>query len=59
MIHKRSLIFNCCKVFNTEKSDMCNTATGKIRDAAMLLLLCRPLRDAVTCTFRQIRSYDS
>ena len=27
----------------TEKSELCNTATGTMRDAAMLLLLCRPL----------------
>jgi len=56
MIHKQSLIFSCGKVFNTEKTELCNTATGKIRGAVMLLLLCIPLRDAVTfCTFRQIQ----
>jgi len=56
MIHKHSLILNCCKVLNTEKSKLCNTATGTIQDAVMLLLLCRPRRDAATfCTFRQIQ----
>lgn len=56
MIHKYSLIFKCYKVFNTEKSELCNTATGTMGGAVMLLLLYRPLRDAATfCTFRQIQ----
>jgi len=43
-----------CKVTNTERNEHHNGATGTMRDAAVLLLVCRLLRDALMfCTFEK------
>jgi hypothetical protein len=43
-------------VIDTEKNELHNIATRTMREAAMLLLLRRLLRDAVTfCAFQKIR----
>ena len=48
--------FNRSKMNNTENSELHNKATRTVIDAAMLLLLCRLLRDAATfCAFKKIR----
>jgi hypothetical protein len=42
-------------MINTDSSELHSKPTRKMRDAAMLLLLRRPLRDAVTfCAFEKI-----
>jgi hypothetical protein len=42
--------------FNIKKSDLLKRVTRKTKDAAMLLLLRRPIRNAVTfCAFEKIR----